>query len=130
VELAREGKLPRCRDDKRFREFMLHEFAFPREFPAAELVALEIKQTLDAGSGAERKSIRGSSGQTGKSRGQGGQYQSLLNYNNMWPQFRAFIRYLLGLLPNYSDVGHTFQPWRFRERRQARHAARAIARAI
>ncbi|PPR13009.1 MAG: hypothetical protein CFH37_01740, partial [Alphaproteobacteria bacterium MarineAlpha9_Bin7] len=37
VELAREGKLPRCRDDKRFREFILHEFAFPREFPAAEL---------------------------------------------------------------------------------------------
>ena len=127
VELARAGKLPRCRDDKRFREFILHEFAFPRKFPAAELVAQEIQETLDAVSGAERKFVRGSSSKTGQSRGQ---YQSFLNYNNMWPQFRAFIRYLLGLLPNQSDVGHTFQPWRFSERRQARHAARAIARVI
>ncbi len=127
VELAREGKLPRCRDDKRFREFMLHEFAFPRRVPAAELVAQEIKQTLDAGSGAERTPTRDNSGQKGKS---SWKYKIYRRCGHMWPQFVALLDYLRGLRPNRLDVSHTFQPWRFRERRQARNAARAISRVI
>jgi hypothetical protein len=106
---------------------MLHEFAFPREFPAAELVALEIKQTLDAGSGAERTPTRDNSGQKGKS---SWKYKIYRRCGHMWPQFVALLDYLRGLRPNRLDVSHTFQPWRFRERRQARNAARAISRVI
>ena len=140
----RGGKLKPCRDECQFNNFMKRHFFFPRQYPAAQLIAWEIKKVLDREPTRKR---------TARVNCCGGEKdisfikQSSINLKSplgIWKNIReravrlashrvpmfcgfvSFLKYLNGKRPGNQDLGLSYQPWRIWERRAAMHSAKWI----
>jgi surface carbohydrate biosynthesis protein len=125
VDLAARGKLEPCRDQRGIEKFLAEHFAFPRRRPAAEQVAIEIKNILD---GAGRRPRGAGGGRTVRGWRRGLEWAC--RHVPLAAQGVALARYLHSVTPGQTNVGYTYQPWNLRRGRAARRSAAEIRRAV
>lgn len=121
VELASKGKLRPCRDERGMNDFLVRHFSFPRSCPAAQQIASEIQKILDAGHHG-----RAFSGRQSSRRGRSAVKDTVCQYVPLAATGISLGRFLYGLLPGRQDIRWSYQPWRLRERREARHCAERV----
>lgn len=123
VDRARRGELRPCRDERAMACFLAEHFAYPRQQPAAAIVAGHIADAIVARTRTRAFHSAPSSARRRRL------VDRIAHAVSPAAPATALLRYVRSRLPGQADLEFTYWPWCFRQRHAAQRTANRVVAA-